>query len=159
MSKAFTSDSDGDDIFIEPPALPPGVINYMTVAGAKKLQAEIDNLMSERSHVGSDIKGSDRAQSIERRLRYLLPRRDAMQAINPLSQPKDRVLFGASVTISDDKSHQETWRIVGLDEVDLDRGWISWMSPLASALLDKKVGDDILFRSQHLTILSIRYEA
>ena len=76
-----------------------------------------------------------------------------------MSQPQDRVLFGASVTVSDGKGKPETWRIVGLDEIKLDEGWISWMSPLASALLEKRVGDVVSFMNRRLTILQINYNA
>jgi transcription elongation factor GreB len=157
MSKAFTTDSDDDGTILEAPALPPGTRNYMTAVGAERLRAEAEQLDQERKRLAADAQGKDRAQVIERRLRYLVPRIEALEVIDPLAQPKDRVLFGASVTISNDKGKSETWRIVGLDEIHLDQGWISWMSPLASALLEKRVGDIVPFMGRRLTVLQINY--
>lgn len=158
MSKAFTTDSDEEEDLPEAPAFPPGTRNYMTRLGAERLQAEAEQLTADRAHLTGDVADQARARVIERRLRYLRPRLEALEAINPLDQPKDRVSFGATVKMSDGQGAAETWRIVGLDEMDLDRGWISWMSPLASALLEKLVGDTIAFLGRRLTILQITYE-
>jgi len=159
MSKAFTSDSDGQEDILEAPAFPPGTRNYMTTEGAKRLRAEADQLVKERRDLAADVEGQGRGQAIDRRLRYLIPRIEALEVVDPLSQPPDRVLFGASVTVSDGKRQPETWRIVGLDEINLDQGWISWMAPLASALLEKRVGDIITFMGRRLTLLQINYNS
>ncbi len=157
MSKAFTTDSDDEGDILEAPALPPGTRNYMTTAGAERMRAEAEQLNEERQHLALNVEGKGRAQVIERRLRYLIPRIEALEAIDPLRQPKDRVLFGAAVTVSDGTEKNETWRIVGLDEIDLGRGWISWMAPLATALLEKRVGDIVFFMNRRLTVLQINY--
>src|SRR4051812_25233450 len=159
MSKAFTSDSDQEGDFLEAPALPPGTRNYMTRAGAERLRSEAERLNQERRHLARDVEGQARAAVIERRLRYLVPRIEALEEIDPVRQPKDRVLFGASVTLSDEKGATDTWRIVGIDEMDLDQGWISWMSPLATALLEKRVGDTLSFMGRRLSILRIEYNS
>jgi transcription elongation factor GreB len=159
MSKAFTTDSDEEGGQPEAPALPPGTRNYMTRVGAERLRAEAEQLTQERRGLNADVEGKARAQAIERRLRFLVLRLQALEVIDPLLQPKDRVLFGATVTLSDEKKGSETWRIVGLDEADLERGWISWMSPLAGALLEKRAGDVITFMSRRLTVQKIYYEA
>jgi transcription elongation factor GreB len=157
VSKAFATDSDDEDGLLEAPALPPGTRNYMTRAGAERLRAEAEQLDKERRRLGSSVEDKARALVIERRLRFLAPRIEALEEIDPLTQPQDRALFGASVTVSDGKSASETWRIVGLDEVDLERGWISWMSPLAAALLEKRVADVVDFMGRRLTIKEISY--
>ncbi len=158
MSKAFTSEENDDDAFDNVPSLPPGTRNYMTLKGAEALRQEVDALDAERRGLGSDMKGRARAQTIGRRLRYLVPRLDALERIDPLAQPKDRILFGATVTVASDAAPPETWRIVGVDEVDLNRGWISWMSPLAGALLEKRIGDAVSFMGRRLVVREIVYE-
>jgi len=156
VSKAFTTDSDDEENTFDAPALPPGTRNYITPAGAARLREEVDRLNEERKHLGTSVEGKGRAQTIERRLRQLIDRVEALEVIDPATQPKDRILFGATVKVLDDGKEAE-WRIVGLDEIDLDRGWISWMSPLALALIDKHVGDVIPFLDRRLTILKISY--
>jgi transcription elongation factor GreB len=105
------------------------------------------------------VEGQAHAQKIERQLRYWLPRLESLEAVDPLTQPQDRVLFGASVTIADDKGEKVVWRIVGIDESELDKGRISWMSPLASALLDKRAGETLSFKGRQLTVMKIDYES
>ncbi len=160
MSKAFTSEENEDEDFSEPAALPPGFKNYMTPTGEKRLRAEAEQLEKERrAPSGGEMERQNRQRTIERRLRYLTSRLEAAEIIDPLTQPKDHVRFGATVTVSRVQGPAETWRIVGLDEVDLEKGWISWMSPLASALIEKHAGETISFMNQSLTILRIEYHA
>src|SRR5205085_1361580 len=98
-------------------------------------------------HAGSTaVENNARIQQIDRRLRFLAGRLESAQVIDPLQQPRDRVRFGATVTLSEAGGSPQRWRIVGFDETDLDKGWISWMSPLAGALLDRAVGEDATFR-------------
>ena len=159
MSKAFASeDNDGGEI-PDSPALPPGTRNYMTSQGAAKLRALVGQLTKDRRPISSGIENQARLQKIERQLRYWLPRLEALEVIDPLTQPKDQILFGATVALRDDKGGNETWRIVGMDESDLPKRWISWMSPLASALLNKKVGEMIVFMNRRLTVEHIVYDA
>ncbi len=157
MSKAFTTDSDDEGDFLEAPALPPGTRNYMTKSGADRLRAELARLTQERLKLSSDVSDKAKGQTMERRLRHLVERLEALEEVDPSTQPKDWVLFGATVTLEDQKTSIEKWRIVGLDEVDLDQGWISWMSPLANALLEKKIGDVVSFLGRRLTVIGITY--
>src|SRR5688500_1439647 len=134
MSKAFTTESDDEESFVEPAPLPPGVKNYMTACGLERLRDEAQRLVQEKATLNpADVKDKARLAVLDRRLRFLSSRLESAVAIDPLAQPKDQVLFGATVTIAPLKGPAQTWRIVGIDEMDLDRGWISWMSPLASA--------------------------
>ena len=157
MSKAFASNSDDDESCLEGPALPPGTRNYMTPAGAKRLRAEVKRLTEESRTPARDVEGKARAAKAERQLRYWLPRLEALEIVDPLTQPADRITFGATVTLAEG-ANTETWRIVGLDETDLDRGWISWMSPLAAALLEKRAGDVLTFMGRRLSVRKIEYE-
>jgi transcription elongation factor GreB len=159
MSKAFTSESDAGESFIEPPPLPPGVKNYMTAAGVERMKKEVERLNEERAGLKpEDVKDKARTEIIDRRLRFLVSRLESAIAIDPLSQPKEQVLFGATVTIRPQGGDAQTWRIVGLDETDLDRGWISWMSPLATALLSKSIGETVPFQNRKLTVETVTYE-
>jgi len=158
MSKAFTSEENEDEPWVEPPPLPPGTRNYMTPPGAAALQKEWDALSAERQRLNPQVVADqNRIRSIDRRLGFLASRRDALQVIDPVTQDPAVVRFGATVLLKDATGAQETWRIVGIDEADLDKGWISWMSPFASTLLDHRVGDTFAFQKRTLTLLSIQY--
>ena len=159
MSKAFSNESaDEPDTLAEPPPLPPGIKNYMTPAGARHLQEERDRLLTERKALRpDDFEGQRRLSWIERRLRFLASRLESAQIIDPAKQPTDRVLFGAEVTLTDAQGGLQTWRIVGFDEADLHRGRVSWMAPLAGALLQAKLGDTVSFQKERWTISKISY--
>jgi len=160
MSKAFTSESDDRDEILNLPPLPSGIKNYMTPAGAERLEIEIKKLQQEKENMSaSDVATQSRRDKIENRLRFLIPRFEAVRIIDPLQQARDRVLFGARVTLRDAQGQKETWRIVGIDELNLDQGDISWTSPLATALLDKKQGDTFTFLNRILTIERIDYQS
>jgi transcription elongation factor GreB len=157
MSKAFTREGDGDDdgaIPDEDLRLPPGARNYMTPAGAARLRAEIDRL-----HQGP------RDPAVERRLRALHRRQDLAEIVDPRAQPADRALFGATVTVRDERGRERSFRIVGIDEADARSGAIadarsiSWLSPIARALLDSRVGDTVELRGAgDCEVIAIRYE-
>lgn len=158
MSKAFTSESDDQDDGIGLTPLPSGLRNYVTPVEHSRLIREIERLQAERRQLnGADVVARDRAEKNNRLLFYFQQRLDAAHVINPAEQPRDRVLFGARVALTDAQGGSETWRIVGIDEMDVDKGDIAWTSPLASALLDKKVGDQIRFMNRTLTVRSIEY--
>ena len=157
MSKAFTSESDddGEALFALPP-LPPGFKNYMTPAGAARLAEEIQRLQVERRQLpAGDVAARSRGDKIDRRLSYLVPRLEAVEVIAAPEAPIDRVRFGARVTLRDAQGKLESWRIVGIDEMDLENGDISWMSPLASALMDHQAGDRVTLMNRQLTIAAI----
>ena len=163
MSKAFTRETDNDDDEEISPGLQlsQGVKNYISPGGHARLKAELDHLLRvERPHVvevvawaasngdrsenGDYIYGKRRLREIDRRIRFLTKRLDIAEVVDPLKQPnRDQVFFGATVTIVDEDSKKKTYTIVGIDEVDTARSWISWISPIGRALLGKKVGDFI----------------
>lgn len=182
MSKAFTKEQDGDSDDrddIPAPQIPAGAKNYMTPAGAKKMQEELRELLhktrpevvqtvawaagnGDRSENGDYIYGKKRLREIDRRVRFLTKRLDSIEVVDPLKVACDQVRFGATVTICDDEDRKKTYSIVGVDEADAGKGRISWASPLASALMKARAGDVITFRSprglQEIEVLSIEYK-
>ena len=152
MSKAFTRESD--DLPERPaavrpaPILPAGVRNYITPSGAQRLQEELDTLLQA---------GSTGARVLS--LRQAL---QTVEVVPPPPAPYLQVRFGATVTVRDSAAEEETYRIVGVDETDIDRDWISWLSPLARALLNASIGERVRIElpggERTLEIVAIAYE-
>src|SRR6185437_8654539 len=151
MSKAFVSDdTSADDETDVPEAapLPAGARNYMTPGGFARLRRELDALVSQerpelvatvawaagngdRSENGDYIYGKKRLREIDRRIRFLVRRLDNAEVVDP-AMPRDddaRVYFGATVTVADARGDERTVSIVGIDEIDTERGYISGISP------------------------------
>ena len=181
MSKAFTRESDGDDEDELEPALklPAGTRNYITPAGHARLKDELEHLVKrERPHVveivawaasngdrsenGDYIYGKRRLREIDRRIRFLTKRLENAEVVDPLRQgDNDQIFFGARVTLADADGNENTYVIVGIDEADASRGRISWISPLARALIKAREGDTVRFQSpvgpRELDILEVVY--
>ena len=182
MSKAFTNEQDppeDDDDESAGPAVPAGVKNYITPGGAKRLQEELHRLKhkerpevcavvqwaaenGDRSENADYIYGKKRLREIDRRIRFLAKRLDNVEVVDPTAIPnKEQVFFGATVVIRDEDGNEKTYAIVGIDETNVERGRISWISPLANALFKGRAGDIVSFRSpkgpRELEILDIRY--
>jgi len=154
VSKAFTKEDGGEEIFAPPRApLPPGTKNYITKSGADRIQAELSDLiLKKREQPGSQSEQLNR----DARIQYLQTLINSFIVVD--SSASDVVRFGATVTVKRD-SQSETYTIVGVDEIDLDRNRISWLSPLARALMSHRVGDRISFKSpagaEQLEILAV----
>ncbi|MDR1888734.1 MAG: transcription elongation factor GreB [Zoogloeaceae bacterium] len=182
MNKAFTRETDGDDEDEElSPALklPPGSKNYITPAGYARLLAEQDALIREerprmvevvawaasngdRSENGDYLYGKKRLREIDRRIRFLNKRLDNAQVVDPLVQgDNEQIFFGATVTLSFDGAPERTFAIVGIDEADASSGRISWISPLARALIKSRAGDSVRFQTpagvREIEIVDVRY--
>ena len=181
MNKAFVRESDGEDDEELSPALqlPAGMRNYITPAGHARLKSELEHLIKrERPHVvevvawaasngdrsenGDYIYGKRRLREIDRRIRFLTKRLDIAEIVDPLRQGEnDQVFFGARVTIADADGTENTYTIVGVDETDVARGRISWISPLARALIKSREGDGIRFQSpmgiREIDIIDVAY--
>jgi len=157
VNKAFTKESDDpfDDVIPEPKdLLPPGVKNYVTPQGAEQLRSELECLteverpriakgdLHEAGPVG-DAKAAKRRRldAIDRRIRFLRDRVSNMELVDLKGQLDDRVRFGASVTVCDEGDNEKTYRIVGVDEADPGAGKVSWLSPIAKALIGGAEGD------------------
>jgi transcription elongation factor GreB len=183
MSKAFTreSDAEDEDDLAPAPALPPGTKNYITPAGYRRLKSELKQLVEverpevtrtvswaasngDRSENGDYLYGKRRLREIDRRIRYLMKRLDIAEVVDPRDQPDpSRVFFGATVVYADSSSAEKTVSIVGIDEVDPARGRVSWIAPIAKALLKAREGDTVTLRTpggtESLDILEVRYDA
>jgi transcription elongation factor GreB len=184
MSKAFVKETDDDDI--EPaddaaPAIPAGIKNYMTPDGHRHMQDELRRLVREdrpktveivawaagngdRSENGDYIYGKKRLREIDRRIRFLTKRLESAEIVDPARQTRrDQVFFGATVTYADRHGAERTVTIVGIDEADLDRGQVSWISPIARALLKAQEGDVVELRTpagaEPIEVLEISYGA
>src|ERR1700733_3482489 len=182
MSKAFTKeDADVEDDLPEEPAvvLPAGAKNYITPAGFRRLQDELKHLQTDerprivdivswaagngdRSENGDYIYGKQRLREIDRRLRFLAKRLEIAEMVDPARQKTlDCVFFGATVTYANRAGEEKTVTIVGVDEVDADNGRVSWISPIARALLKAQEGDTVQLRTppgtEPIEIIEIRY--
>jgi transcription elongation factor GreB len=169
MSKAFTKEDTevDDDLPDEPIALPAGAKNYITPAGFRRMQEELKHLQHEerpriveivswaagngdRSENGDYIYGKQRLREIDRRLRFLAKRLEIAEIVDPAQQKNlDRVFFGATVTYASAAGDERTVTIVGIDEVDADQGRVSWISPIARALIKAQEGDVVELRTPH----------
>ena len=189
MSKAFTKESDNEGDEQEraadetAPVQPAGVKNYITPAGLQRLRDELRFLLArERPAVtrvvawaasnGDRSENADyqynkrRLRQIDRRIRFLRKRIDAASVVDPEAPRAGRaatqVFFGATVRYANASGTERVVRIVGLDEIDLDRSHISWVSPLARALMKSGPGDCVVLHApgttEQLQILEVRYE-
>ena len=159
MNKAFVRETGNDDALSPLPEMPIGVKNYITPAGYRRLQNELQALQGSREAT-SDQTIEDRER--DQRIQYLLSRLETAEVVDPAIHARgERVLFGATVTYVHESGEQQTVRIVGLDEIDPAIGHISWLSPVAKALLNKEQGDSIMLDTpagqEELTIVEISY--
>ncbi len=189
MNKAFTNEDAAADALedeeIEAASpLPAGSRNYMTPAGHARLAAELDQLAKverpqlvatvswaagngDRSENGDYIYGKKRLREIDRRIRFLVKRLDRAEVVDPLNRRNDdnadQVFFGATVTVASEGGEERTVSIVGVDEIDTTRGRISWVSPMARALLKAREGDVVTLHtpagSEPLEIRRVDYQS
>jgi transcription elongation factor GreB len=168
VSKAFTRESDADagDPVLSGPAvpLPPGAKNYLTPAGARRLTDRLARLAEQRNEaagIADPAERRRRLQEIDGHIRLLTGRLAIAEVVDLTAQPPDRVRFGATVTVREE-GVEHRYRIVGVDEAEPERGRVSWLSPLAKALLNVREGEVVTFRSpgrtRELEILRIAYE-
>ena len=168
MSKAFTREADdagGDEIAPVRPQLLVGERNYITREGADRLRQLLNDLLQEKRALARD--NSEPSVEIKAALRRtesaIQKLQSTLDSVIIAERPVDleRVAFGASVRLRDENGQEETYQIVGVDESDPAQGRISWISPLARALLNQRAGDKIRFQSpagsQELTILKVEY--
>jgi transcription elongation factor GreB len=170
MSKAFTRESDGTPEVPPFPrpvlSLPPGAKNYMTPRGAQRLRDELEHLIQvERRRLAALSDDNDarrQLQIVDRRISYLQQSLESAVIVPPPATSEDQVRFGATVTVRDRSGTESRYRIVGIDEIDLDRGWVSWLSPIAKALLNARTGQRVQFQIpagvEELEIVGVSYE-
>jgi len=180
MSKAFTREGNApeDELQVEPRA-PRGLRNYITPGGHARLKSELKTLVEverpelvktvawaasngDRSENADYLYGKKRLREIERRIRFLMKRLEIAEVVDPRDQGEERVFFGATVAYRDARRAEHTVSIVGTDEVDPGRGRVSWVSPIARALLKAREGDAVTLKTpvgdERLEVLAIRYE-
>ncbi len=182
MNKAFVKEadeSDDDELGNGTPPLPIGSKNYITPVGHQRLKDELLHLLDverpatvsivswaasngDRSENGDYLYGKKRLREIDRRIRFLTKRLDIAEVVDPAMQPnRDQIFFGATVTYLNKAGHEQTVTIVGLDEVDPASGKISWIAPVARALIKSREGDVVRLQTpggiDELEVLDIRY--
>ncbi len=169
MSKAFTNEDDtGDEpVLVKPVSLlPPGSKNLVTPSGAAQLRNELQRLIQvERPPLAGRTDDPDAKRellALDQRIFYVQASLASAEVVNPPPPPHDTVLLGATVNVRESDGATSTYRIVGVDEADFDRGWISWVSPIARALLNARKGQRVAFKTprgiNELEIVGVRYE-
>ena len=187
MNKAFTrepdadTDDDADDGVAAAPPLPAGARNYLTPAGYARLRSELLGLIDserpkvvevvswaakngDRSENGDYLYGKKRLREIDRRIRFLTQRLDIAEVADPaLHHGSDQVFFGATVTFANQHGVQRTITIKGVDEADALAGEVSWISPIARALLKARDGDEVQLITpggpERIEVLAVSYPA
>jgi transcription elongation factor GreB len=179
MSKAFTRERDDDE---EPPLaaeVPVPPRNYISPAGYARLKAELKQRVEverpevvrtvswaakngDRSENGDYLYGKKRLREIDRRVRFLIKRLEAAEVVDAAGRDSDQVFFGATVRIRAKDGKERSIAIVGVDETDSARGRVSWVSPVARALIKAREGDSVTLKTpggaEELEILEVRYE-
>ncbi len=186
MNKAFTREQDGDDDALDGdapslPALPAGARNYITPQGYRRLRGELLSLLDDerpkivevvswaakngdRSENGDYLYGKRRLREIDRRIRFLTRRLDIAEIADPaVHHGREQVFFGATVTYADEQGAERTVTIKGIDEADSLQGEVSWVSPIARALLKAHTGDEVPLMTpagpRRIEVLAVRYPA
>jgi transcription elongation factor GreB len=180
MNKAFTKESDGDDEAEQAlPEIPAGTKNYITPSGYARLRAELLQLIDDerpkvvevvhwaasngdRSENGDYLYGKKRLREIDRRIRFLTQRLELAEVTDPaVHHGSDQVFFGATVGYAEESGHERTITIMGIDEADSAQGQVSWISPIARALLKARQGDVVRLvtpaGAQEIEILRVSY--
>ncbi len=181
MSKAFIKEpTDDDEDGPEAPAIPVGAKNYMTVGGYRRLRTELSQLVTairpevvrtvswaasngDRSENGDYIYGKKRLREIDRRIRFLTKRLEAAEVVDTAQrEDTDQVFFGATVVYSASGGASQQITIVGIDEVDPQRRRVSWIAPIARAVLKAHEGDTVQFQTpsglETIEILEVHYD-
>jgi transcription elongation factor GreB len=187
VNKAFTrepdSTDDDDDTGDGPslPPIPPGSKNYLTPQGYRRLRTELLSLIDDerpkvvevvswaakngdRSENGDYLYGKKRLREIDRRIRFLTKRLDIAEVADPsLHHGSDQIFFGATITYANSRGEERTITIKGIDEADNLAGDVSWISPIARALLKAREGDEVRLVTPAgvdvIEVLAVRYPA
>ena len=184
MNKAFTREPDGDaddaaEDDIAAPLLPQGARNYVTPVGYRRLRDELLGLLDEerpkvvevvswaakngdRSENGDYLYGKKRLREIDRRIRFLTRRLDIAEIVDPsVHHGRDQVFFGATVRYANQRHDERTITIKGVDEADSSRAEVSWIAPIARALLKTRVGDEVQLATpggiERIEVLEVSY--
>lgn len=183
MNKAFTRETESEDDDLPPGVspVPAGARNYITPAGYARLRAELLQLIDDerprvvevvhwaasngdRSENGDYLYGKKRLREIDRRIRFLTKRLEIAEVTDPsVHHGRDQVFFGATVRYADKTGNEREVTILGIDEADSAQGQVSWISPIARALLKAREGDAVKLQTpaglQEIEVLQVRYPA
>jgi transcription elongation factor GreB len=182
MNKAFTKETDtDDDEELSLPPLPAGGKNYITPRGYARLRDELLDLIDnerpkivevvhwaasngDRSENGDYHYGKKRLREIDRRIRFLTKRLEIAEVSDPaVHHGNDQVFFGATVTYADGGGQEQTVTILGIDEADSALNQVSWISPIARALLKARVGDEVKLTTpagiKDIEVVEVQYPA
>jgi transcription elongation factor GreB len=178
MSKAFMRESE-DEAELQPAPAPLPAKNYISPAGYARLKAELKALVEverpevvrtvswaakngDRSENGDYLYGKKRLREIDRRVRFLIKRLEAAEVVDAAGRESDQVFFGATVRIRARDGKERSIAIVGVDETDTAKGRVSWISPVAKALIKAREGDTVMLKTpggaEELEILEVRYQ-
>jgi len=164
MSRAFVKEPEGDQADTAPLERPQSAHpNYITLRGFERLKARAESLRRRARELESagDLSAKNELAAVRAELRWLDQRVHAAIPVDPAAQAGDGIRFGATVEVEDDRGGRHAFTIVGEDEADPDHGLISWVSPLARALLNRKVGDTVRWQRPvgdlELEIVSFSY--
>ncbi|MEO8279223.1 MAG: transcription elongation factor GreB [Ideonella sp.] len=183
MNKAFTRESDGDedadDDVVDAPSIPSGSKNYLTPAGYARLRAELFELLDDerpkiveivswaakngdRSENGDYLYGKKRLREIDRRIRFLTKRLDIAEVVDPsVHHGNEQIFFGATVEYENQAGVRRTVTVKGIDEADSSLGEVSWISPIARALLKARIGDEVMLHTpagaETIEVIAVRY--
>jgi transcription elongation factor GreB len=183
MSKAFTKESEApedDDLEPEQAFDQPVAKNYITPAGHRRLKEELARLWEverpklvetvawaasngDRSENADYVYGKRRLREVDRRIRFLARRLEIAEVVDNAGQRHDQAFFGATVIYADRSDRERSVTIVGIDEVDPRRGRVSWISPIAKALLKARAGDTVTVLTpagaEEIAVVAVRYDA
>ncbi|NNM81554.1 MAG: transcription elongation factor GreB [Burkholderiales bacterium] len=180
MNKAFVREGEDQEEEPEdsPSPLPAGFRNYITPQGYSKLKEELTHLLDrerpevvrtvawaasngDRSENADYHYGKKRLREIDRRIRFLTKRLEIAEVVDPEGRDSEQIFFGATVTVANSKREELTVSIVGVDEIDTTKGRVSWISPIARALLKAREGDFVTLDTpggrEELEVLEVRY--
>jgi len=178
MSKAFVRETEDEDDAPEPAPPPSGGKNYISPAGFERLKAELKQRvelehpevvktvawaasLGDRSENADYLYGKKRLREIDRRVRFLIKRLEGAEIVRSAGRDTDQVFFGATVSFRNAAGTVQVVTILGADEVDPAQGKVSWLSPVAKALLKARAGDTVTLRSpsgeERLEILEVKY--
>ncbi len=179
MSKAFVRESEDADEAPELEPSPPPAKNYISPAGYARLKAELKQLVEverpevvrtvswaakngDRSENGDYLYGKKRLREIDRRVRFLIKRLEAAEVVDSAGRDSDQIFFGSSIKIRAKGGEERTVTIVGVDETDTAKHRVSWISPVARALIKAREGDKVILKTpggiEELEILEVRYD-
>ena len=179
MSKAFVRESEDEDEAPEIAPAPGPAKNYISPGGYARLKAELKQLVEverpevvrtvswaakngDRSENGDYLYGKKRLREIDRRVRFLIKRLEAAEVVDSAGRDSDQVFFGSTVQLKTKGGAHRSVTIVGVDETDSPRHRISWISPVAKALLKAREGDKVVLKTpggaEELEILEVRYD-